>query len=58
MPEFKFNLKGTAEQQAIATMVETLDKSGFSVSEDELSLKLGFKVDKKEESNNMETSNV
>lgn len=48
VPEFKFNLKGTAEQQAIATMVETLDKSGFTVSDEELSVKLGFKVDKKE----------
>ena len=54
VPEFKFNLKGTAEQQAIASMIETLDKSGFTVSEEELSLKLGFKVDKKEESQNTE----
>ena len=56
IPEFKFNLKGTAEQQAIASMVETLDKSGFAVSEEELSLKLGFKVTKNEEEK--ETQNV
>ena len=49
IPQFRFNLKGTGEQQAIADLVSTLDASGFAVTDQELSFALGFKVTKKEE---------
>jgi phage gp29-like protein len=57
IPLFRFNLKGTGEQQAIATLVSTLKDTGYEVSANELSAKLGFEVTKIE-STNTETQDV
>ena len=44
VPRFRFNLKGTGEQQATAELVKTLKESGYDIAPEELSTKLGFAV--------------
>ncbi len=57
VPVFRFNLKGTGEQQAIADLVGTLKSAGYGVTAKELSAKLGFEVTELEEPQNMENLN-
>ena len=47
-PRFKFNLKGISELTEMSKVVETLDKSGYEATEEELSKRFGFKIARKE----------
>ena len=54
VPIFRFNLKGTGEQQAIADLVQTLKETGYGVTAGELSAKLGFEVTEINQESNQE----
>ncbi len=54
VPIFRFNLKGTGEQQAIAQLVATLKDAGYGVTAGELSAKLGFEVTEITQESNQE----
>ena len=47
-PRFRFKLKGVTELTEMSKVVETLFKAGYEVPEDTLSERFGFKVNKKE----------